>query len=275
MQIAAQYPTPFHAQAAQAITDFFQSHGRAAAVLLVNSCARGKATPDSCLDIITLIEPEMFAAQGAELEAAWQTFYQTAPVFARLRQAGAYSVVHLDLINGVYTPTEWDDGGGPDGFELEVGNHLAYSVPLWQGGDYLARLKAQWLPYYGEDLRQKRLAMVCNACREDLAHIPLYVDRELYFAAFDRLFRAVQEFLQALFISRRTYPIAYNKWIREQLETLAGLPDLYMRLLRLHEISRFDSPELVTKVRDLEAMLNDYVTTTGTSDDSASVAAAP
>ena len=262
MQLQAIYPTQAHAQAAQAITTFFRADGNASAILLVNSCARGKATPDSCLDIIVLVDPETFALCGAELELRWQAFYQSDPAFIQLKQTGLFSVVHLDIINGIYTPTEWDDGGGPDGFELEVGNHLAYSVSLWETGDYLAHLKAQWLPYYDETLRQKRLAMVCHACREDLAHIPLYSERGLYFAAFDRLYRASQEFLQALFISRGTYPIAYNKWIQEQLAELLGLPDLYRRLLRLYEINRLDGPNLVAKARDLESMLSEYLTAT-------------
>ncbi len=53
------------------------------------------------------------------------------------------------------------------------------------------------------------------------------VDRGLYFQAFDRLYNAHQEFLQALFISRRTYPIVYNKWIHEQIVDILHLPELY------------------------------------------------
>src|SRR4029077_2956770 len=43
--------------------------------------------------------------------------------------------LHLDVIDGTYVPSVWDDGGGPDDFELEIGNHIAYSVPLWEGSD--------------------------------------------------------------------------------------------------------------------------------------------
>ncbi|MEI2691688.1 MAG: hypothetical protein V9H69_19095 [Anaerolineae bacterium] len=46
------------------------------------------------------------------------------------KQAGKYSVVHPNLVNGVFAPQERDEAAGPDSFELQVGNFLAYSVPL-------------------------------------------------------------------------------------------------------------------------------------------------
>jgi len=84
-----------------------------------------------------------------------------------------------------------------------IGNLLTYSVPLWQGSDYFTRLKQRWLPYYDDGLRQQRLAMVRHYCLNNLHHIPLYIERGLYFQSFDRLYNAYREFLQALFIARR------------------------------------------------------------------------
>lgn len=57
-----------------------------------------------------------------------------------------------------------------------------------------------------------------------VAHIPLYVRRGLYSQSLGRLWHVFQEFMQALFIAPRTYPIAYNKWVREQVEDSLGLP---------------------------------------------------
>ena len=147
---------------------------------------------------------------------------------------------------------------GPDDFELGIGNFLAYSVPLWEGSDYLAQLKQQWLPYYSDELRQQRLEMVRWHCRNNLHHIPLYVERGLYFQSFDRLYNAYREFLQALFITRRTYPIAYDKWIREQLEEILGLPKLYEQLSHLFEIKKFESSELADKAKEVEQLLDEY-----------------
>ena len=51
--------------------------------------------------------------------------------------------------------------------------------------------------------------------------------RRLYFQPFDRQYNAYREVLQAMFITWRAYPIAYNKWIREQVEEILGLPELH------------------------------------------------
>ena len=48
------YPTRAHERAAESIVAFFAARDEPDAVLLTNSCARGKATPDSCLDVLVL-----------------------------------------------------------------------------------------------------------------------------------------------------------------------------------------------------------------------------
>ena len=100
--------------------------------------------------------------------------------------------------------------------------------------------------------------MVRGYCLNNLHHIPQYMERGLYFQSFDRLYNAYQEFLQALFISRRTYPIAYNKWIREQVEEILGLPELYVKLSHLFEIKQFESAELADKALEVERLLEEY-----------------
>jgi len=258
MKLQETYPTPQHATAAEAITRFFTSNYDIDAVMLVNSCARGKATRDSCLDINILVQPDALKAQVKALEAGWASFEESDPSIQALKTAGQYSVVHLDLVDGVFIPDEQDEAAGPDGFELELGNLLAYSVPLWQGSDYLSQLKTQWLPYYNDELRAQRLTRVRWFCLNNLHHIPLYIERGLYFQSFDRLYNAYQEFLQALLIVRRTYPIAYNKWIREQVEEILGEPALYGQLTHLFEISQFESTEIAAKSEELESLLEQY-----------------
>lgn len=255
MNIQAAYPTPEHERAAIAACEFFVARPETEAVLLVNSCARGLATPDSCLDLAVLVPPGILAQQQLELAESWQHFYTTDVSFKNLRNSGRFSVVHFDYIDGSYAPTIWDDGGGPDGFELEIGNQLAYSVAMWERGDRLARLKAKWLPYYTDTLRRERLRMVKAACVYDLDHIEAYIARGLYFAAFDRLYKALQEFLQALFISRGVYPVAYNKWIREGVEGLLGMPELYNQLPPLLQISAIESSELAQKAETLRGLV--------------------
>jgi predicted nucleotidyltransferase len=258
MKLEATYPTQEHQRAAEAIVDFFVSHYKIDAVLLVNSCARGKATRDSCLDIVMLARPDQGRSQLSELEVGWTEFETSNQVIQDLFKAGKYSVVHPDFIHGVFKLREQDEAAGPDDFEIEIGNFLAYSVPLWEGSDYFSQLKGQWLPYYNEELRQQRLERVRWYCLNNLHHIPLYIERDLYFQSFDRLYNAYREFLQALFIARRTYPIAYNKWIREQIEEILGLPELYAQLSHLFEVKQFESYEIANKANEVEQLLEKY-----------------
>ena len=95
-------------------------------------------------------------------------------------------------------------------------------------------------------------------CLNNLHHIPLYIERGLYFQSFDRLYNAYREFLQALFIALRTYPLAYDKWIREQVEEILGLPELYTQLSHLFEIKQFESSEIADKAKEVEQLLDEY-----------------
>jgi predicted nucleotidyltransferase len=259
MALPPVFPTPLHQRAAEEIVAFFDPAPEVAAVLLVNSLARGVGTTESDVDIAVLVQPGTSPARLAELNLRWQEHYAQAPSFRQLREAGRFTYVHLDLFDGRFEAEPWDDGGGPDGFELEIGNRIAYGVPLSERGDALAQLRAAWLPFYSEELRAWRLAMVATACRYDLDHVPFFVGRGLYFQAFDRLYKALQEFLQALFIVRRVYPIAYNKWIREQVVERLGLPELYAQLPTLLELSRLESDETARKAELLRGLLDRWV----------------
>jgi predicted nucleotidyltransferase len=252
------YPTPAHERAAEAIYNLFVEKPQVEAILLVNSVARGQGTSDSDLDMAVLVSPAMSQDERIQLEQQWQSYRAADARLSQLQQAGRFTGIHLDLVDGQFVARPWDDGGGPDSFELEIGNLLAYSHPLWEGGTALAQLKRRWLPYYGDDLRRERLAMVRNACLYDLDHVSFYVGRTLYFQAFDRLYKAFQEFLQALFISRRTYPLAYNKWIHQQVVDWLKLPELYPQLPPLLSITQFESNELIEKARDLQNLVERY-----------------
>jgi predicted nucleotidyltransferase len=266
MTLNAAYPTAQHSDAASVITAFFAHNYDIESVLLLNSCARGKATRDSCLDIAVLARPEWLLGHEKRLETDWAAFEDHDATIRALKLTGRFSQVHLALINGVFTPTEQDEASGPDAFEVGIGNFLAYSVPLWERhtrSTYFDELKEAWLPYYDEGLRRKRLEAVRWFCLNNLAHIPLYLERGLYFQSFDRLYNAYQEFLQALFISRRTYPIAYNKWIHEQIVEILKMPELYAQLPRLFEIRDFESSELIQKAHEIERLLDEYAPAQG------------
>jgi hypothetical protein len=251
------YPTPEHSKAADAVVTFFSQQLQVDAVLLICSCARGKATPDSCLDVAVLTDPD---ADPAPLWNAWKAHHATEPVFHALRQVGAYANVDLGLTNGFFAPDPDAHGWttGPDAFELEIGNYLVYSVPLWERNDRFKQLRAAWLPYYDESLRTERLTMVRRYCLNNLDHIPLYAARGLAFQCLARLQMAYGEFLQALFIACRTYPIAYDKWIHEQLVEILERPALYKQSLTLFQIEDLESDEIVKSAERLRGLLESY-----------------
>ena len=85
--------------------------------------------------------------------------------------------------------------------------------------------------------------------------MPFFVQRGLYFQAFDRLYKGFQEFLQALFIASRVYPLAYNKWIREQVVEWLVLPELYEKLPPILSVQNIESAELGERAETLRGLL--------------------
>src|SRR5215472_16945248 len=241
---ALRFPTALHREVADLAGDFFSSRAYVDTILVVNSCARGRAVAGSDLDMAVLIKPMAPSQEVQSLTMKWQQFMATDPKVARFQSSGRFTQVHVDIFDGRMMPTVWDHGGGPDTFEIEIGNRVAYAAPLCVAGTYFRQLQSQWLPYYEEQLRLSRLAMVREACARDLDAVPFFLGRGLYFQAFDRLYKAFQEFLQALFVARCTYPLAYNKWIREQVADWLALPQLYDELPPVLSVRNLASHEL-------------------------------
>lgn len=249
------FPTELHRRVAEFARDFFLTRGCVDTILVVNSCARGVAVPESDLDLAVLVKPTTSKPDVRNLEALWQEVLVSEPLILEFQRSGPFTQVHLDCFDGRFSPGEWDDGGGPDCFEVEIGNRIAYSAPLHQAGSYFQQLRSLWLPYYDDNLRLHRLTMVSKSCEYDLDHVPHYLKRGLHFQAFDRLYKAFQEFLQALCISRRTYPLAYNKWVREQVQNRLGLLEVCRELPPILSVSNLESTDLSVKADALRMLL--------------------
>lgn len=258
MKIKAVYPTEEHKKAAQNIVNFFSQQSDVDAVILYGSCARGKAARGSCIDIMVLVTPDVLSDKKDILKDKWNTYYQSG-IFKNLLKIGKYSHVDLHFIDGQFVPHPRDYTSGPDEFELEIGNTLVYSVVLHKKTDYIDQIKKGLLPYYSEELRQSRLKEVLYYCNNNLDHIPPFVNRELYFQAFNRLYHASKEFLQALFIARKIYPIAYNKWIKEQLEEVLHIPELYPEMVKLFQFDTFEGQEIAQKGYTIKEWISTYV----------------
>ncbi len=254
------YPTPAHKNASLSVVEYFSGEKIVKSILLTCSCARGRATKDSCLDISILADRSADSKEITNLQNRWEKFQQAEPVFQALKTTGKYSQVDLEITDGIIVerPEEHNWTSGPDSFELSIGNLFAYSIPLY-GEAYWASIKSGWMPYYDEALRKERLARTVRFMKNNLGHIPPYIQRELFFQCHKRLVHAFEEFLQALFMSRKVYPIAYDKHIKEQIVEILKLPELYDRLPHLFEISRFESDEILDKSRALEALANEYL----------------
>ncbi len=251
------FPTPLHQHAAEIVRDYFLNLKETDTVLVVNSCARGQAVPESDLDFAVLVKTDIFPERIGELEADWLAYAAEQSTLSEYRQSGQFAHLHLDIITGIYTPTILEVGVASDYFEIEIGNQVCYSAPLGNAGNYFLELRETWLPYYDENLREQRFEMCRSACNYDLNHIPLFVQRGLYFQAFDILCKAFQEYLQTLFIAYRTYPIAYNKWIKYQVLHLLKLPELYPKLSPVLSVSNIESNELNDKAEMLRVLLNE------------------
>jgi hypothetical protein len=251
----ASYPTAAHERATSAITGFFAERDETDAVLLTNSCARGKATPDSCLDMQVIVRPEAVA----RLDEEFRRFAADSAEIAELARAGRFSDLHLDVSDGIVTLAPIEEEGIPWS-EVSVGTFFVYSVPLHVNGDRYEHMRREWVPFYRDAIRAERLrAARWFVLENNLARIPWYVGRELYFQAFDRFYRAFQGFLLGLHLARRTYPIAYNKWIREQVAGNLALPEVYERLPPLFELDRFESHALERKAADLAELVEEYL----------------
>ena len=256
MTLVPKFPTALHEETASIIRDFFVSMPAVDSILVVNSCARGQATAESDLDFAILANPGSSQNEIMHLEASWQIFSQAEPRLVQFKKSNQFAAIHLDIIDGNYKSLDPENGEPIDNFEIEIGNQICYSAPLGNAGLYFQELQHKWLPYYNEDLRTARYKKVISTCHYDLDHIPTFISRGLHFQAFDILCKAFQKYLQALFIAHKTYPIAYNKWIREQVVNWLKQPILYSKLPPVLSVSNIESNQTNDKALLLRELLN-------------------
>lgn len=250
------YPTIQHENASKRIIEIFSKEKSVKSILLTCSCARGKASKDSCLDICIIVKTK---ANIKKIENKFKKTYVKDRAFIELSKVGKYSHIDLEVTDGKIKLTERGWTSGPDEYELAVGNIFFYSVVLFDRNDYFKRLQKKYIPYYDKNLRKKRLEEVKKFMFNNLDHIPLYVERGLYFQAFRRLYDATREFLQAIFIKNKIYPIAYDKWIKEQLVEILDKSELYQEFVTLYEIKKLESRELIEKADKLRNLIKEYL----------------
>ena len=141
MTFAPAFPTTLHQDAAYLIRDYFLTIPDVDTILVVNSCARGLAVPESDLDFAILVKPGIIATEIKNIETAWQVYSEGQPVILKYKQSNPYALLHLDIIDGNYTPAIMEEGCGPDYFEIEIGNQVCYSAPMDNTGPYFKNYK--------------------------------------------------------------------------------------------------------------------------------------
>ena len=251
------FPTELHESVAKLVQDYFLAISSIDTVLVVNSCSRGRAVPESDLDFAILVKPKTAPAAIKIIESEWQTYTETQPTVVAFKHSHQFAHLHLDVIEGNYTPGILEPGAPSDFFEIEIGNQIRYSLPMNPPGTYFQELQQKWLPYYNETLRSQRFILSRSACDYNLNHIPLFIRRSLYFQAFDILYRAFQDYLQTLFIANKVYPIAYNKWIKEQVTDWLQLPELYPKLSPILSVNNIEGTEINIKAAMLYDLLHE------------------
>src|SRR4051812_7594526 len=96
------FPTELHQQTAEVIKDFFLDYPIVDTFLVVNSCARGQASPESDLDFAVLISSDTLPAQIQQLELNWQSFANTNTHILSYKKSHPFLQVHVDVIDGKY-----------------------------------------------------------------------------------------------------------------------------------------------------------------------------
>lgn len=242
------YPTKIHEKAANKFIELFSKDKKVMAVILTCSCARGKAHKSSCIDFAIVLKD---LKDKKSIKKKFKEFERHSKEYKQLRALDKFTHIDLDVIDGKFKPDERGWTSPPSEFELEIGNYVAYSVILFERQNYFSNIKKRYLPYYSESLRNTRLKETLMYCRNNLEHIDSYVKRKLYFQAYDRLYKAVQEFMQSLFIKKRVYPIAYDKWIKDQYYEILKRPDLYSKIVDIISIKNLESNEINLKAKKL------------------------
>jgi len=77
------FPTKLHQDSAELIRDYFLAMSNVDTVLVVNSCARGKAVPESDLDFAILVKPDTTPAEIKNIEQAWRIYSEKQPTLPR------------------------------------------------------------------------------------------------------------------------------------------------------------------------------------------------
>ena len=251
------FPTQSHQEAFEATVEHFKKKEGVLAITLVGSILRSQGSFDADVDV------DVFVEDSKAIDTLSSEFDVVGPSILKglkdKSDTGCFFDIglHIRTLNPQPHKRSWTDGPGE--FEIELGHSFVYCEPVFKRGAAYDSAKKKFLPYYNETLRNERLKEAGTFCLNNIEHIEPYVKRGLYFQAFERLHDACKEFLQALFISKRVYPLDYDKWVKYELVEILKMPGLYKEFVLLYELQKLESNELIEKGRHLYELYRKYV----------------
>ena len=68
------FPTVIHQDTAEIVRDYFLTIPYVDTILVVNSCARGAAVPESDLDFAILVNPDATTTEIKSIETNWKIY---------------------------------------------------------------------------------------------------------------------------------------------------------------------------------------------------------
>jgi tetratricopeptide (TPR) repeat protein len=250
------FPTSAHELAFNEAVDFFKKKKSVLAITLEGSIFRGQGSHDADVDI------DVFVKDSKAINALGKEFDTVGPaIVSGLRKQGVtgrfFDIgLHLRLLEQEPGKRSWTTG--PDEYEIELGHSFVYCKLIFERNGAWTKARKRYVPYYNENLRKKRFKEVLKYCLNNIDHIEPYVKRGLYLQALKRFHNAIEEFLQVLFISRKTYPIDYDKWVEYELTEILKLPQLYRQIVSLYEIKNLESSELIGKGELLRKICEEF-----------------
>ena len=251
------FPTESHRRAFELTVAHFKNKKEVLALTLVGSVLRGQGSSDADVDV------DIFVRDQKAIDKLSHEFDTVGPAIVsklrRRREVGKFFGIglHARFLSPQPKPRGWTSG--PDDFEIEIGHSFVNCKLIFQRGNMWTNARKKFVPYYGEALRRRRLKEVLSYCINNIEHIEPYVRRGLYFQAFKRFHDANREFLQALFISKKIYPLDYDKWIKYQLVKTLKMSKLYNEFVSLYELKKLESNELAKKAKKLRRLINIHV----------------
>lgn len=161
--------------------------------------------------------------------------------------------VDTDVIDGNFQPGAmgWCE---VDSFEKEVGNLVAYAIPVYERTDLFKEIHARWTPYFDEELARRRehrwAQLSANHCVQGMKSLR----RGFPLDAVDHFHMGVQSYVALLFVAARVYPVDYLKRVDLHLVNLLGRPGLGDQLREIYDFGAVDSDKLEASFRKLDAL---------------------